>query len=565
MKYTQSVSRQSLWNVLRNTVVGALALVALFYGVVAHANTPTMTAGWVIGSSNPNLAQISVTGDPYSNVTLNYTRSGYSGIQSLALGQINSSGYYTTTIDNTIYNIAANSSVYVTTTLNGSYPQTSPAILWPIGGTNGGSITFSQSSVSLQTGQTVSVNIYGGNGAYTVTGNSASSVIQASVSGSTLVLSTTSYYTGAFATPNLSSVITVCSNNTTLCGTLTVTINGGNSSALYFSQSNPSVGIGQTTTVTVAGGSVGTYYISSNANSSIANATINGSVITINGVNTGTTSISVCSGSSYGAINLCSTLPITVTYGGNTGGLTLSQTTLSLSLNQTSSVSILGNGISTYYIGSNTTPGVATATLSGNIVTVYAQSGGTTNINICQYSGQCATLYVTVGGGSGPTIGTAFLTFNTPSPVLSINQSTTIYISGGQGIYTIPYNSSSSVVTASTSGNALTLIGRQNGFAVVVACDSYNNCGALNVRVGTGIIINPTGYVFTQRLTLGSTGEDVRQLQIRLTSAGLYTGSVNGIFGTLTQDAVRRYQSAHGLYPDGAVGPMTRATLNSGL
>ena len=67
-------------------------------------------------------------------------------------------------------------------------------------------------------------------------------------------------------------------------------------------------------------------------------------------------------------------------------------------------------------------------------------------------------------------------------------------------------------------------------------------------------------------LRRGSRGEDVTDLQARLNAAGVAEPALDpdGIFGRLTQAAVREYQSTHDLVPDGIVGPLTWAALDSG-
>ena len=64
-------------------------------------------------------------------------------------------------------------------------------------------------------------------------------------------------------------------------------------------------------------------------------------------------------------------------------------------------------------------------------------------------------------------------------------------------------------------------------------------------------------------MALGSTGDDVTQLQALLASdASIYPeGMVTGYFGGLTQAAVRRFQAKYGLPQVGRVGEMTRAKL----
>jgi len=62
-------------------------------------------------------------------------------------------------------------------------------------------------------------------------------------------------------------------------------------------------------------------------------------------------------------------------------------------------------------------------------------------------------------------------------------------------------------------------------------------------------------------LRRGSTGEDVRRLQQLLTSAGFSPGAIDGIFGPLTETAVKAFQTSKGLAPDGIVGIRTWTAL----
>lgn len=59
----------------------------------------------------------------------------------------------------------------------------------------------------------------------------------------------------------------------------------------------------------------------------------------------------------------------------------------------------------------------------------------------------------------------------------------------------------------------------------------------------------------------GSSGAVVTQIQTKLKAWGYYTGAVDGIFGSGTEQAVRKFQSANGLTVDGKVGTQTLAAL----
>ena len=66
-------------------------------------------------------------------------------------------------------------------------------------------------------------------------------------------------------------------------------------------------------------------------------------------------------------------------------------------------------------------------------------------------------------------------------------------------------------------------------------------------------------------LQIGCSGDDVRKLQQQLKSIGYYTGLVDGDFGSITDDAVKKFQRANGLVVDGVYGPKTSAVLNAKL
>ncbi|MBW4688109.1 MAG: peptidoglycan-binding protein [Komarekiella atlantica HA4396-MV6] len=62
-------------------------------------------------------------------------------------------------------------------------------------------------------------------------------------------------------------------------------------------------------------------------------------------------------------------------------------------------------------------------------------------------------------------------------------------------------------------------------------------------------------------LSKGDEGENVRVLQERLRVAGFYYGNATGIFGPITEEAVKRFQNSYKLDADGIVGPATLSKL----
>lgn len=59
----------------------------------------------------------------------------------------------------------------------------------------------------------------------------------------------------------------------------------------------------------------------------------------------------------------------------------------------------------------------------------------------------------------------------------------------------------------------------------------------------------------------GSRGTTVKQIQTRLKSWGYYKGSVDGIYGYQTVQAVKYFQRKHGLKADGIAGARTLAAI----
>ena len=59
----------------------------------------------------------------------------------------------------------------------------------------------------------------------------------------------------------------------------------------------------------------------------------------------------------------------------------------------------------------------------------------------------------------------------------------------------------------------------------------------------------------------GSRGSEVSTIQDKLKRWGYYTGNVDGIYGSLTVSAVKKFQQKNGLTVDGIAGPKTLAAM----
>lgn len=79
---------------------------------------------------------------------------------------------------------------------------------------------------------------------------------------------------------------------------------------------------------------------------------------------------------------------------------------------------------------------------------------------------------------------------------------------------------------------------------------------ALNILV---ICLAQTASAVTYQR--GSSGSTVKQIQTKLKNWGYYSGSVDGVYGSATEQAVKSFQKKNGLTVDGKVGPQTQKAL----
>ena len=107
-----------------------------------------------------------------------------------------------------------------------------------------------------------------------------------------------------------------------------------------------------------------------------------------------------------------------------------------------------------------------------------------------------------------------------------------------------------------TSGQVQSILGLLSSFGADQA--TINNVSA--ALTGTSATtVTASSHAYNTNLTVGSTGADVMALQ-----GALGVSPATGYFGSITKAAVVNYQTAHGISGTGFVGPLTRASLNSG-
>jgi len=102
----------------------------------------------------------------------------------------------------------------------------------------------------------------------------------------------------------------------------------------------------------------------------------------------------------------------------------------------------------------------------------------------------------------------------------------------------------------------------QTGYVGPLTRGVLNSSTPVAAAPSTGNVLGVSTFSFNSDLRQGMSGNDVTQLQTKLTSEGVYTGPITGTFGTLTLKAVKAYQASKGLPQTGFVGTLTRAQLN---
>jgi len=85
-------------------------------------------------------------------------------------------------------------------------------------------------------------------------------------------------------------------------------------------------------------------------------------------------------------------------------------------------------------------------------------------------------------------------------------------------------------------------------------------CCILVITLLVTLLIPQLAYA-ASILKKGSRGSQVIDLQNRLIKLGYLSGKADGIYGPLTEQAVKKFQKDHGLIVDGIAGPKTLSSL----
>ncbi|OGE79905.1 MAG: hypothetical protein A2660_00420 [Candidatus Doudnabacteria bacterium RIFCSPHIGHO2_01_FULL_45_18] len=100
------------------------------------------------------------------------------------------------------------------------------------------------------------------------------------------------------------------------------------------------------------------------------------------------------------------------------------------------------------------------------------------------------------------------------------------------------------------------------GFDLIESQNRVLTSSTIPVKVGKAQILGALVYRFQHNLRYGHVNNEVVELQKRLTQDGFFKGPQTGFFGTMTRNAVKAYQGAHGLSQTGVLGPEILDMLN---
>ena len=349
------------------------------------AKSPTVAWPTITSANALTLSQSAIVVNAGSSATLT-TANG--GSTALYVSNNSNSSIANVSISGTQVAISGNIAGSTTVTICQVGNTTDcPSVYVTVKPAGTGQLTFSQTDATVVSGQNLPITVTGGTGVYQILNNSNPSIIQASVNGSILTL-TTGVATG-------SSSITVCSSDNALCGVVVATAGSTSSIAITFSTTAPVVSVNQNTAVNVYGPSGVQFYVSSNSNPSIVQANLSGTVLTLTGIAAGSSSVAVCA-----STGTCGSLSVTVQDIATGGNIALSQNALSILSGQSSTITITG-GEQPYNVSGGTNA-VSQETLSGGTLTIYGVATGTSNVNVCSAGGGCVMLVVTVNGGGTP-------------------------------------------------------------------------------------------------------------------------------------------------------------------
>lgn len=487
-----TISKKSL---VRLLILPFLAL-GLSLAVQAGASVaPTLSLS---ATGDGDYVSLTVSGDANSSVLLYYTSTAGS-LTLKALGSTNSSGSFTGSYSTAALGVATTSVVYAK--VGGASGAQSASVAWPYEAASE-SLSLSSTGVVVSVGNSTSVYAYNvGTNLLYLSNNSNPSVANVNINGSTLTV------LGLSAGQTVATVCT--SGSVTGCVSAYITVTNSGASSLTFSQTSATIAYGQSLAVTIYGGT-GAYTVLNNSNSSVATASISGSVVTLTAIaSSGTSAVTVCS-TDYSSCGI-----ITVTAGSvTTSGVSFSQSNPVMGVGDTLYVTLSGATSNTYSLSTNSNTSVVSASVSGDSLVLVAKNIGTATVAVCAASGNCNVLTATVSYTSSG----GRLTLSQTALSLIAGQSASIIISGGTTPYSLGVDGTSTLFTTNLNSNVLTVTGVTAGSDTIDICSAGSACVTLSVYVNSSTV--------SSSITLSQSSVSIavgNSTNVAITGTGSYT------------------------------------------
>lgn len=479
----------------------------------AQAATTSLSLSTVSGDS----VQVSVSGEANTTIQLSFWPTGATTVTTLTFGTTNASGNFSTSISSGGYGIPAGSPTYAT--INGVQ---SAMQLWP---SYSSSLTVNKSDIQIAVGQSLTI---GASSAIILAANSLPSSVSTLVSGSQLTV------TGLKAG---TATLALCGANAG-CISLPIIVGSNGQTQVSFQQNNIVLTSGTSQNITIFGSSRNGYFISSNSNPNVVDASIsaNSDTLSLFGKHVeGSTTITVCS---YESSSNCASLSLTVVKS-SSNVLSFNKNDLSLVPGLNQAITVSGGPDSNYYISSNSNSGIASASLSGNTLTVIGGSStGSTVIKVCSTSlnATCGNLNVY---NNADTITPTATTLSFSQNVVSITKglSSNVTVAGGTGTgYTVSSNSNPTVATASITGssNVINIYGNEVGSAIISICSASSSatCASIYVNVTSALLQitfsqNNINLTAGQKSIISITGEAGAKTISSNSNSGVATATLN--------------------------------------
>jgi hypothetical protein len=344
--------------------------------------------------------------------------------------------------------------------------------------------TTAPGNVSLSVGTAPAYTIGGGTAPYTVSSSNTGVATTNVVNGNQLSVA------GVSAGVAQVAVFDAVGKSVTV--NITV-VPAGNATALYTTA--PGSVIIDTAGVRnyIIGGGTSPYSVVS-TNASIASASITGATLTINGVTGGGATVIV-----RDAAN--ATVSVSVTVGSASALFATAPSALTIAVAGSSSFTIGGGAAP--YATSSSSPGVATAAISGTTLLITGITAGSAQINVLDSTGTAVKINVTVGSGS---VSAALFTTAPSSTVIALAATPTYTVSGGVA----PYAATSDdvrFVSAVINGATLSMVGVATGSANVFISDAVGTVLKIGITVPS---MSSTAPVVLPNASTANVGDTLR-------------------------------------------------------